>query len=202
MSWSQTLVWSAANRYLFKLSLFSVIILIADQITKQLALRYLNTFGKVNVLGEFLQFTLVFNEGGAFSTRLGSSTFYTIASILVLIFVVTFLYRDAGKNRLLDYSLASVIGGAIGNLIDRFRFGSVIDWIDVDFFDIHLNSGKVLFFDFPGYHLTRWPVFNIADSAVSVGMVMIAIVLVIESRRRKHESENIDSPVTDTTTSS
>lgn len=144
-------------------------------------------------MGEFLQLTLVFNEGGAFSTRLGSTMFYVVASLLVMVFVISFLYREAGKSRLLDLALALVIGGALGNLLDRLRFGSVIDWVDVDFFDIHLAPGRVLFFDFPGYDLTRWPVFNVADSAVSVGMVLLIISLILSSREQKNAPSTTDS---------
>lgn len=185
MGWSESIKWSSANKYLFKLSLTSVVIFVLDQITKQLALNRLAALDKHRVFGDFLQFTLVFNEGGAFSTRLGSTLFYTVASLVVMAFVIVFLYRESGKNRLLDLALALVVGGALGNLIDRFRFGSVVDFVDFDFPDIHIASFKILFWSFPGYELIRWPVFNIADSAVTVGMVLIAIVLLFGSKKRQ-----------------
>jgi signal peptidase II len=192
MAWSDSLCWSSGNRYFLKLSTISTLVFILDQWTKKLVITYLGVPGKRAVIGEFLQLTLVFNEGGAFSTRFGPTMFYAAASVLVMVFVIGFLYREAGKSRLLDLALALVIGGALGNLLDRVRFGSVIDWVDVDFFDIHLAPGKLLFFDFPGYDLTRWPVFNVADSAVSVGMVLLISSLIISSRERKNASSPTD----------
>jgi signal peptidase II len=183
MVWPDSFHWSSANKHLLRLSLISVLVLVLDQITKQIALSRLATFGKHQVWGDLVQFTLVFNEGGAFSTRLGSPLFYAIASFVVMAVVIGFLYHEAGRNKLLDLALSFVIGGALGNLIDRVRFGSVVDFIDVDFPDIHLAPGKFLFWDFPGYELIRWPVFNIADSAVNVGMVLIVAVLIFGSKK-------------------
>jgi signal peptidase II len=183
MVWNESLAWSSANKYLLRLSLISVFIFIFDQVTKQIALTHLAAIDRHPVIGTFLQWTLVFNQGGAFSTRLGSTLFYAIASFLVMVFVVIFLFREAGRNKLLDFALALVVGGALGNLIDRCRFGSVVDFVDVDFFDIHIAPAKILFLDFPGYDLNRWPVFNVADSAVSVGMVLIVIVLVFGPKK-------------------
>lgn len=189
MAWLASLSWSAPNKYLFKLSLISLVVLVLDQITKRYAVYHFGSMTKQNVLGEFLQWTLVFNEGGAFSTKLGPTLFYTFASLAVMIFVLNFLYREAGKSRLLDIALSLIIGGALGNLLDRVRFGSVIDWIDVDFFDIHIPSLNLLFFDTPAYDLTRWPVFNIADSAVTVGMVLLVIAMIISSRKAERAAD-------------
>jgi len=193
MEWPDSLSWSSANKYLLRLSLISALVLVLDQITKQIAVSHLATLEKYQVWGNLVQFTLVFNEGGAFSTRLGSPLFYAIASVFVLAFVIGFLYREAGRNKLLDMALAFVAGGALGNLIDRLRFGSVIDFIDVDFPDIHLAPGKFLFWNFPGYELIRWPVFNLADSAVNVGMVLIIAVLLFGSKRRKNADYSCSS---------
>lgn len=188
-----SLRWSAANRYLLSLSLISLTILLVDQVTKQVALTYLVDGRPVSVLGSFLQLTLVFNEGGAFSTQIGSTSFYTFASIVVTVLILYVLCRDAGKNRLLDIALAMVVGGALGNLVDRLHYGRVIDWIDFDFFDISIAAGRFLFFELPGYSMTRWPVFNIADSAVSVGMVLIVIAMILDSRRQRCDTDRARS---------
>ena len=70
-----------------------------------------------------------------------------------------------------------VLGGAVGNLIDRLRFGEVVDFLDFDFFNISLPPSKVLFFNFPGFVLDRWPVFNLADSFVLIGIVFVIVHL-------------------------
>lgn len=193
MVWPDSLHWSSANKYLLRLSLISVLVLVLDQITKQIAVSHLTELDKYQVWGDLVQFTLVFNEGGAFSTRLGSPLFYAIASFVVMAVVIGFLYREAGRNKLLDLALSFVIGGALGNLIDRLRFGSVIDFIDVDFPDIHLAPGRFLFWDFPGYELIRWPVFNIADSAVNVGMVLIIAILIFGSKKGQNADHSRSS---------
>jgi len=193
MSWRESLRWSPANRHLLALSLTSIAVLIVDQITKNIALSTLVPSRPVPVLGDFMQWNLVFNEGGAFSSTLGSSTFYTVAAVLVTILVLIVLSKDAGKNKLLDYSLALVIGGALGNLTDRLHYGRVVDFVDFDFFDISLKPLKILFVHFPGYHMTRWPVFNVADSAVSVGMVLIIIALIVGSRKNSCAVDPADS---------
>jgi len=188
MVWPDSFSWSSANKYLLRLSLISVLVFVLDQITKQIAVSHLAALEKYQVWGDLVQFTLVFNEGGAFSTRLGAPLFYAMASLVVMALVLGFLYHEAGRNKLLDLALSFVVGGALGNLIDRLRFGSVIDFIDVDFPDIHLAPGKFLFWNFPGYELIRWPVFNLADSAVDVGMVLIIAVLLFGPKK----SQNAD----------
>lgn len=193
MTWRDSLRWSTANRHLLALSLTTIIVLVLDQVTKIIALDHLVPFKPVEVVGDFLQWNLVFNEGGAFSSNLGSSTFYTFAAVFVTILILTVLAKDAGKNKLLDYSLAVVVGGALGNLADRLQYGRVVDFIDVDFFDITLEATRVIIFDFPGYQMTRWPVFNIADSAVSVGMVLIIIALILDSRKNSCAVDPADS---------
>lgn len=197
MSLTDNLSWTPANRYLTKLSIAAGLILLADQVSKIWALRSLSPVTKTDIIGDLLQFTLIFNEGGAFSTKLGSTYFYMFASLVVMIIVCVVLYKDAGKNRVLDIALALVLGGALGNLTDRLRFGAVVDFIDVDFPDFSLKPAKILFFDFPGYALNRWPVFNIADSAVTVGMVLIIFALILDSRKNKCAINHSQNPVTE-----
>ncbi len=93
-------------------------------------------------------------------TNLGGSTLYTIIGIAILLALGYYLwqYRYSAKVAI---PLALISGGAIGNLIDRFVHGKVVDWIDVNFFDISLFN----------FHLERWWTFNIADSAISVALV-------------------------------
>ncbi len=196
MPWSENLRWSAANRYLLNVSLIAAVVFLADQITKIWALKTLSPITKTSVIGDLVQLTMIFNEGGAFSTKLGSTYFYSFASIAVMIIVVIVLFKDAGKNRILDIALSLVLGGALGNLTDRLRFGAVVDFIDVDFPDISLKPAKILFFDFPGYALDRWPVFNIADSAVTVGMVLIVAALIFDSRKQKCDINHSKNPST------
>ena len=77
------------------------------------------------------------------------------------------------------------MGGAIGNLIDRLFSGRVVDFLDVEFFDISIPAFEFLFVNFPGYALTRWPVFNVADSAVTCGMIFIAWLILFQKSPMK-----------------
>ena len=116
----------------------------------------------MRVLGNFLMFSLVYNEGGAMGTRLGPSTYYLVMALVVLPFVLYYIYRNR-RTPAISLPLSFIAGGAIGNLIDRFRFGQVVDFIDVDFFDITIGS----------FQMDRFWTFNIADSAISCAIVFL-----------------------------
>ena len=137
-----------------------------DQITKVLALSYLDFHRPVRVLGDFFMLTLVYKQGGALATRLGPSTYYMVASIFNHLFVLYYIYVNRFRP-IIAYPLAFIAGGAVGNITDRLVRGSVVDFLDFDFFDINLF----------GYHLERWWTFNIADSSISLALVFLFVVV-------------------------
>jgi len=167
--------------------LVSAAILVADQITKMLVRGFhipglgirwegmpLGTSHPI--LGEFLRLTYVENPGMAFGIDIGGKIFFSVFSILASIGIITYLYRVRNERLGFRFSLALILGGAVGNLIDRLFYGvlfqgaplfqgRVIDFLDVEFFDIALF----------GVHLTRWPVFNIADAAVTTGVLLLLV---------------------------
>lgn len=128
------------------------------------ALNLLAVHNPTRIIGDFLMFSLVFNEGGAMGTRLGPSAYYLIMALIVLPFLLVYIYRNRA-NSVISLPLAFIAGGAIGNLIDRIRLGHVVDFIDVDIPDIHLF----------GFHMERFWIFNIADSAISCAIVFLLI---------------------------
>ena len=144
--------------------LISFIVVALDQITKYLALTYINPYDSFKIL-PFLHLVLVTNKGAAFGMfkHIGSS-FFIAASVIAIIFVIYLLIR--GKEDHLGLSL--ILGGAIGNLIDRILYGSVVDFID-------LSIGK--------YH---WPAFNVADSALSIGVTIILLNNLLKLVITKH----------------
>ena len=144
--------------------LISIIVVALDQMTKYLAINYINPYDSIKIL-PFLHLVLVTNKGAAFGMfkHIGSS-FFIAASVIAIIFVIYLLIR--GKEDHLGLSL--ILGGAIGNLIDRILYGSVVDFID-------LSIGK--------YH---WPAFNIADSALSVGVTIILLNNLLKLVITKH----------------
>jgi signal peptidase II len=144
------------NKYI-KLLVFAGIIILLDQFTKALIIGYLPYQQSIPVIRGFFNITHIHNPGGAFglmanlSPYLRTIIFLFISSLAVgLIF---YFYRKTPQNYpWLAAAFALIFGGAIGNLIDRVRFGIVIDFLDVYVGNWH------------------WPAFNIADSAISVGI--------------------------------
>ena len=96
----------------------------------------------------------------AFGIQMGSKFWFTFLSIAAAAIVLVYLIRIPNEKFTFRFALALIMGGAIGNLIDRLLAGRVVDFLDVEFFDISLPAFEFLIINFPGYALTRWPVFN------------------------------------------
>lgn len=161
-----------------------LIILALDQITKLWAVSALAKGESYTVIEPFFLFTLVYNYGGAMGTNLGSSTYYLVIAFVLIPFVVYYIYHYR-HIPMLSWPLGFIAGGALGNIIDRVRIGKVIDFIDIDFFDINLF----------GYHLDRWWTFNIADASISCAIVWLIAVNVFA---HKHLHPQIPSEIPDT----
>ena len=142
--------------FLWWLSL-SLIIGMADQITKDLVIRSVDVSFPIVVIS-FFNIVLAFNRGAAFSLLNNASGwqnwFFAGIAILISITIITSLYRAKEKRWYSSAGLALILGGALGNLCDRFTRGYV-----VDFLDFHINT----------WH---WPAFNLADAAIVVGILM------------------------------
>ncbi|MCP3867000.1 MAG: lipoprotein signal peptidase [Gammaproteobacteria bacterium] len=138
----------------------SLAVVVTDQISKQLVERSLQLYESVPLL-PFFNLTLVYNEGAAFSFLSDQGGwqrwFFSIVAVLVTLVLVYWLRGLSRLERWPAVALSLIIGGALGNLIDRVLFGHVIDFID-------------LF-----YQQWHWPAFNVADSAISVGVVLMLL---------------------------
>ena len=129
--------------------------LLLDQVSKWIVVERMYLGESIPVWGDFFRLTYIHNPGAAFGLNMGSPLLHTLAS-LVALGVLGWMFRTAPPDaRLLRYALGIVLGGALGNIVDRVRLGVV-----VDFFDFGLGG-------------LRWPIFNIADSFVSVGIVLL-----------------------------
>jgi signal peptidase II len=145
----------------------AVLVIVLDVVTKVLAERYLTLHVPRRVIGDFARLTLAYNPGAAFSMHLGPYSRYIFGAFAVIALVILWrLYRHSPARdipRVLALGLAW--GGAAGNLIDRFRSpAGVVDFIDIGVGDV------------------RFWTFNVADSAVTVGAVLLAWVLWQEDR--------------------
>ena len=150
------------------------LVVIFDQISKYIIKSTMYLYESIEFMGNFFKITYIENPGMAFGIQIGSKFWFTFLSIVAATIVLIYLIRLPNEKFLFRFSLALIMGGAIGNLIDRLLAGRVVDFLDVEFFDISLPAVNFLIINFPGYDLTRWPVFNIADSAVTCGMILIA----------------------------
>ena len=142
----------------------ALVVLVLDQLTKAWALEALVPGRPVPVMDGFFSLTLVMNPGLAFgmlsTTPAGWRWMVAMLSIGALtVLAVVGLRMLPGGGRLTPLALGLIFGGAVGNLIDRGRFGAVVDFLD---------------FYWRGYH---WPAFNTADSAITVGVAMLALRL-------------------------
>ncbi|WP_395376060.1 signal peptidase II [Marinicella sp. W31] len=147
----------------------SLIVVLLDQWTKAIASNSLKLYEAEPVTG-FLNWTLMHNRGVAFSILADQPGwqrwFISIVASIVVVWLLVWLFKNRRNQKLLNISLVLIIGGAIGNIWDRIQLGYVVDFIEVYYQD---------FF---------WPAFNIADSAITVG----AVLLIIDAFVNKNEN--------------
>ena len=149
----------------------SLVVIILDAFTKWLVSSRIELHDTVPLIPDFMQLVHVRNNGAAFG--IGANAQSTLVPILlnigaigVFFVVVIYAFRSAVTDRVLQTGLHLILGGAIGNLVDRFRFGFVVDFLDVYVKDHH------------------WPAFNVADSAICVGIAL----LFLDMRKKPDES--------------
>lgn len=141
-----------------------------DQLTKVMAVRLLHPGSRVPVIADFFDLTLIYNTGAAFSFLAGASGwqrwFFIILGIVAALFLGFMLARHAGQ-RLFALGIALILGGAVGNVIDRIRIGKVVDFV-------------LLYHD-----RFYWPAFNVADSAITLGVTLLIIDEIRRVRRSR-----------------
>ncbi|MGQ9806673.1 MAG: signal peptidase II [Chlorobiales bacterium] len=141
--------------------LFIIIaIVIADQLTKYWAKHTLEPIGQIPLIGDWLKFTFTENIGIAFGIDLGGQVAVTVLSVLATIGISIYLYSLRRDNIYYKLAFACILGGAIGNLIDRALYGRVVDFIHFDLYRGYIGT----------YYLSLWPIFNVADIAISTGV--------------------------------
>jgi signal peptidase II len=147
---------------------------VLDVITKHFAVRHLVQHMPQEVIGDVVRFTLAYNPGAAFSMSLGPYSRYIFGTFALVALVILWrLYRESGPTeRLKPLALGLAWGGAAGNLIDRIRSPRGV----VDFIDIGIGG-------------TRFWTFNVADTAVSIGAVLLGWVLLQEDRAQRRQEQ-------------
>lgn len=134
----------------------AVLILLIDQGSKYIVKTTMTLYESIPVIPNIFHLTYIENPGAAFGLLANQRVFFVIITVIILTTIIYFYYKLKGENLILRVALGMVVGGAIGNLIDRLRIGAVTDFLD----------------------FRIWPVFNIADSAIVVGMIYLAYQII------------------------
>jgi signal peptidase II len=145
----------------------AALIAVADQILKIIVHQHMFLNQSIPLIGEVVKLTYVRNTGVAFSLFVGFSPYLAIVGTLVVGLVIYFHYRLTFYNYLVQIGLAFILGGSLGNLIDRFARGYVIDYMDI----------------------TIWPVFNLADVMINIGVILLAYKLFEEEEKNVSDSD-------------
>ena len=145
-------------------------IIVLDQWSKWAIKTSFNLYESKPVIQDFLHFTYVTNDGMAFGLSFpGGKHVLLIMTILLTGFIVGFLWKEKNGHPLIKYGLALILSGAIGNLIDRLLYGKVVDFLDLMIGNFH------------------WYIFNIADSSVTIGMILFIIHSIYVEQKKTND---------------
>ncbi|WP_059104687.1 signal peptidase II [Shouchella shacheensis] len=144
--------------------LLALIVVAIDQLTKWLVVENMELGERITVIENVFYIFSHRNQGAAFGILQGQMWFFYIVTIFVIGVIIYLMQTDAKGNRLLQTALALILGGAIGNFIDRVRNGEVVDFIDT---------------------FGTFPIFNIADTALTIGVGLFIIGLFLDGRKEK-----------------
>lgn len=153
-----------------KLAFIAGTIIILDQITKALILNYIPLYNSMSVIPGFFNITHIQNPGGAFGFMANQgpgvrSVLFLFISAIAICIIFYFYKTTPAKDTWVTTSLSLIFAGAIGNLIDRIRFGQVVDFLDF------YISDKL-----------HWPSFNVADSAITIGITIFIFQLIFQNK--------------------
>ncbi len=133
-------------------------IVLVDQVTKYIVICSVPQGTRIDVLGVALRISHIRNSGAIFGVMRSSGGYFTVFSLVAAIVLVVVLLLSRKAQGLVKVGMGLVLGGAIGNLIDRLRLGAVVDFVDIGVSDT-----------------VRWPSFNVADLAITLGVIFIVV---------------------------
>ncbi|MBP3952105.1 signal peptidase II [Bacillus suaedae] len=152
-----------------KYYIIALVIIVFDQITKRIVETKMALGESITIIEPFLYFTSHRNRGAAFGILEGQMWLFYIITVIVVIGIIYFMKKEASKSRLYGISLALLLGGAIGNFIDRLFRGEVVDFVDTYIF---------------GYDFA---IFNVADASLCIGVGLLFIKMLSDERKQKKE---------------
>ncbi|KAA0548008.1 lipoprotein signal peptidase [Bacillus sp. BGMRC 2118] len=149
--------------------LIALIVIIIDQFTKWLVVKYMEYGESITIVENFLYLTSHRNRGAAWGILQGQMWFFYIITMIVVVGIIVFIKRLKKQEKLMGWSLGLMLGGAIGNFIDRLFRKEVVDFINTYIFS----------YDFP--------IFNVADSALVIGVGLFFIHTILEGKQEKEK---------------
>lgn len=155
------------GRKLVPYLILTSILVVIDQVTKYLTVQNIALYEIVEVIPDIFSLTYIQNTGAAFSILEGQMWFFYLVSVVVLFFLFYYLYTEGQHQKMLGVILSIVIAGTIGNFIDRVVHQYVIDMLRLEFIN--------------------FPIFNIADSYLTVGVILLFIYMFYEERNMENE---------------
>lgn len=168
------------------LLLVSPAVVLLDQFTKWLILKYLPLYDSIPIIPGFFDIVHVRNTGAAFGLLSSSDAgfrepFFYIVALVAVVVLISMLRKLSPRDKLMAWVVALVAGGLVGNLIDRLRFGNVVDFLSFHWRDAVASwtiFGRTISFRW------EWPSFNVADSAITVAMVLLVVQMLFLEKRR------------------
>ena len=156
------------KKYYIGLSLIvAIVILIIDQLTKKIITATMNIGDSYEVIPHFLNITSHRNNGAAWGILSGKMGFFYIITLIILAVLIIFYIKETKYNAFMQVTISLLFAGALGNFIDRLFNGEVVDFIDTNIF---------------GYD---FPIFNIADSSLTIGVIFVIIALVKDATKKE-----------------
>lgn len=148
--------------------IISIILLCIDQIAKLLVINLLTKTDSIAIIKNFFYLTYINNDGAAFSILVGKRIFLILVAIIVIIMLIHYIKKNNIQNKLELVSISLIIGGSLGNLMDRVVRGYVIDFLDFKIFNYN------------------FPIFNLADTFIVIGVILLLL-------KELRKENNLDS---------
>ena len=148
--------------------IISIILLCIDQISKLLVVNLLTKTDSITIIKNFFYLTYINNDGAAFSILVGKRIFLILIAVLVIVMLIRYIKKNNIQNKLELVSISLIIGGSLGNLMDRVVRGYVIDFLDFKIFNYN------------------FPIFNLADTFIVIGVILLLL-------KEMRKENNLDS---------
>jgi len=149
--------------------LAALVVIILDQWTKYLVVRKMELGQSIPLIPDVFHLTSHRNLGAAFGILQNQRTLFIVITLIVVIGIIVSLVRLGNKQPRVSWALSLVLGGAIGNFIDRASTGQVVDFLD--------------------FTLINFPIFNVADAAITIGVAVLMLDMLLDSRRSREQEE-------------